>query len=274
MRNALRINCDSNSCKIKYSFRNEDGNWIDLTSDSPLTRREFTNTTMKESSDKIIHRIEEVYNYRNKGLDIFFIGSNEELKYLKNSVSDGRDIAIIGGSTKIVVVGKVNSGKTKLIEGMADFLGNNLIETGKPKFRIYKDELNNTEWYEIDGIDLGIGSLESAHLTICELLDKGEFSTLLYCVNDSVGRIEDAEGSFLLSLINEYPNLCLIVVLTMSSKKSNDSFVNEIKNISNRIKVIVTLAEERELDITNDETGEYYIQSPFGMDELYKEIYE
>ena len=74
-RNALRIVCNPGTNRISYYFRNELGEWMILSGNSPLTRQFYTKTTIKERSKEIIEKIDEVYNRKNKGVDIYFEGN-------------------------------------------------------------------------------------------------------------------------------------------------------------------------------------------------------
>lgn len=86
--------------------------------DSPLSRQYYTNTFIKESAEEIAERIDEIYNWNNRGLDIGFEGTRQSFDYIKGAFDcyhRDRNIDIVCIMvTKIAVGEKMNVGKTCL----------------------------------------------------------------------------------------------------------------------------------------------------------------
>ncbi len=277
-RNALRIVCNPYRNQISYYFRNEKGVWTVLSGDSPLSRKYYTNTSMKERAKEIAEKIDEIYNRNNKGLDILFEGTTESFDYIKGAFTyyfPDKDTICTMGVTKIAVVGKTNVGKTCLIEGMENLQGYQYSVNKYPDYLLYGDDGNHAEWYEITGIDLGIENVERAYQTISRLTEKG-LSSIVYCVNASSGRLEDVEKEFISKLIEENPSITVLIALTMSIKADCKSVINEMEKITEQVKVIPILAKEYEIEIVDEDTGEekIYTKRPFGLDVLSKYIFE
>ncbi len=277
-RNSLRIVCDSYHRQISYYFRNESGVWTEVCSDSPLSRLYYTNTTMQDRAKEIAEKMDAIYNRKNKGLDIFFEGENQSLAYLQGAIRaylPDRDIVCTPGVTKIAVAGKIQAGKTSLIEGLEQAFGHPYTKHTFPDYAMYEDDANHAQWYEIKGIDLGMDHVEKAYKTISTLAEQG-LSAVVYCVAAVTGRMEDAERDLILRLMDAYPKVTMLVALTISIKKDVRSFVNEIKQMAEQIKVIPTLAKEYELEIQNPKTGEEesVFVKPYGLDILSKYVFE
>ena len=277
-RNVLKIVCNPYSNHISYFFQNEKGVWTIISGDSPLSRQYYTNTTMKERAREIAEKINEIYNRNNRGLNILYEGTTQGFDYLKTAFEDyfsDRDIVCTIGVTKIAVVGKVNVGKTYLIEGMEYLQGYKYAVNTCSDYLLYSDEGNHAEWYEVKGIDLGVENVESAYRTVSKLAEKG-LSVIVYCVNASAGRLENVESDFLLRMAEEYPSITMLIVLTMSIKADSRLVINELEKITNQVRVIPILAKEYEIEVLDENTGEEkkYIKKSFGLDLLYKYIFE
>ena len=125
-RNSIRVVCNPYTNKMSYYFKNEIGEWDVLSSNSPLSRQYYTNTSISERANEILTKIDEIYNRKNKGIDILFEGTSENYKRINeivNSNFKGRDITCKLGTTRIAVVEKKAVGKTFLIEGMENLQG-------------------------------------------------------------------------------------------------------------------------------------------------------
>lgn len=273
-RNALRIVCNPISNNISYYFKNEIGEWCTLSDSSPLSRSIYTEASIEEKGDEIVKKIDEIYNRKNKGLDIIFEGEEKDFKlfeeYVKNLLSE-RDVTCVLGATKIIVTGKVGAGKTVLIEAMENLQKTKYMKEEFEEYYKYSDE-NNTEWYEIKGIDFGKENIVNAHKTICRLVEKTS-GMIVYCINSSTSRMEESEKEFIQNLINSFPELAGMIVVTQCfNRKTVQTFVDEIKRITNQIKVVPILAQEFETDIEKD--GEMVVIKPFGLDKLSSYIFE
>lgn len=100
MRNAVRIVCDPVTGSISYFFRNEMGEWMVLTGSSPLSRRYYTRTTIEERHKDIVEKLDEIYNRKNKGLDIFFEGTSANYNFIAGAVKNIFLAAILYVSSK------------------------------------------------------------------------------------------------------------------------------------------------------------------------------
>jgi len=277
-RNALRIVCNPYNSQISYYFKSEKGSWTVLSGDSPLSRKYYTNTTMKERAKEIAEKIDEIYNRNNRGLDVFFEGTTQSYDYIKGAFTyylPDSDIVCTMGVTKIAVVGKVNVGKTCLIEGMETLQGYKYSINKYPAYLQYSDEGNHAEWFEINGIDLGIENVNKAYRAVSQLIEK-DLSAIVYCVNASMGRLEEIEREFILRIVEEHPSITVLIALTMSIKADYKSVTNELEKITNQIRVIPTLAKEYEIETMDEDSGKEkkYVKEPFGLDALSKYIFE
>lgn len=277
-RNTVRIVCNPYNNQISYYFMNEKGVWTVISGDSPLSRQYYTNTTMKDRVKEIALKIDEVYNRNNRGLDVLFEGTTQSYDFIKGAFEyylPDKDIACIIGVTKIAVVGKANVGKTCLIEGMESLQGYKYSISKFPEYLLYSDDGNHAEWYEINGIDLGIENVEKAYKTVIKLTENG-LSAIVYCMSAVNGRLEEVERDFIIKMMEEYPSITILLALTMCIKADSGLIVNEIEKMTDQIRVIPTLAKEYEIESTDENTGEEknYIKKPFGLDTLSKYVFE
>lgn len=275
-RNSLKIVCNPYTERISYYFKNEMSEWIVLSGSSVLSRQYYTKTSMKKRAREIIDKSNEIYNRKNKGLDIIFEGDKESFDYLKGTIEyyfGEQDITCEISTTKIVVVGKSCSGKSFLIEGMEKYRGYKYIMSDFGKYTVYSDECNHAQWYEIKGIDLGKEYVQKAYDTIEGLISNG-LSSVVYCVNATTGRLENIEKDFLLGLIEKQPDLRVMVALTMCHKDDIKEVIDEIKKMTDQIKVIPILASEYKTNAKDLQTGENYIIKPFGLDDLSLFVFE
>lgn len=275
-RNALRVVYNPIAKHISYYFKNEFGEWCVLSGSSPLSRQYYTTTSLKDRAVEIVLKIDEIYNRKNKGLDITFEGDESNYSLFKQAIIDvlkERNITCRHGSTKVIVTGKSGIGKTILIEEMEKLQGFEYKAEDKEDYILYKDN-NNTEWYEIKGIDLEIENVHRAYDTISEL-SKNSATMIVYCIESTNRRIEDVEKEFITKLIDSFPELAGTIVLTnCSNKKGLHDFIDEIEKITDHIKVIPTLAREFVTDIEDEKTGENIVLPPFGLVDLAEYIFE
>ncbi len=277
-RNILKIVFDPLNNRISYYFKNEIGQWCSLSNSSILSRQAYTKTTIKDSADEIIKIADEIYNRKNKGLDILFEGKDEDFDVIKNVITQKyseSNITCSLNTTKIVVVGKKEAGKTTLIEAIADKEGHKYKVKKRDDYTLYMDQHNNSEWYEICGIDLGRENMEKAKKTIQELMSRG-ITTIVYCIKSSTGgRMEEAEKSFISALVEEFSELDAVVSLTFCIQKNQREFIDEIERMTDQIKVVQTLAKEYETVVEDENGNEKTIKiSPYGLDVLSKYVFE
>lgn len=274
--NKIRVVCNPIAKHISYYYKNENNEWHIFSSSSPLSRSYYTDTTLDERADEIAVKLDEIYNRKNKGLDISFEGDIKSYSIFKNAIERNvpkRNIQCRIGSTKVVVTGKVGVGKTTLIEGMEHLLDTSYTVEEFKNYTLYRDT-NNTEWYEIRGIDFGHENVAKAYSAICEIV-KNTSAMIVYCIPSSNRRVETAESKFIMDLITTFPELAGMIVLThTANRKGINTFVDEIKKMTEQIKVIPVLAREFELDIEDERTNQPIILQPSGLDELAEYIFE
>lgn len=274
-RNAIRVVCNPYMNKMSYYFRNELKEWDVLSGNSPLSRRYFRNTSIAERSVEILHKIDEIYNRKNKGVDILFEGTVENynliLEAIKNSFTD-RDIRCKLGTTKIAVVGKKSVGKTFLIDGLEDLQGFKYSKTEEKDFIKYADECNRAEWYEVGGIDLGKENVEKAFKTVEELSKEG-LSSVIYCISAITGRIEEMEKAFIGRIVNSFVGLKIMLVLTMCYIDDIQEIVDEIEKITDQVKIVPVLAKEYKTGL-KDRNGNSLTITPFGLEEVSMFVFE
>lgn len=275
MKNSLRIVSNPYDKHLSYYFMNEFGAWVVCSESSPLSRQYYTNTTLEERANEIISKIDEVYNRNNRGLIIFFEGTTRDFSILESTVSNllpDSNIECKLGITKIAVVGKKMVGKTFLIEGMEGLL-NYRYEVNKCEdYFQYTDECNHAMWYEVKGIDLGLENVEIAYNTVCSLIEDG-LSDVVYCVQAAVGRMEEPEKDFVRRITEKYPQVSVVVAITQGVGDTSQ-FVDEIKKITDQIKVVVTLAKEYVVESNKPGTALRTVVESFGLGELSQYIFE
>lgn len=275
-RNKIRIVSNPLAKHISYYYKNELNEWNTFSSSSPLSRNYFTETIMNEKANEIVVKLDEIYNRKNKGLDITYEGDEEGYKIFQRAIKDnlkGRNVLCHMGCTKVIVTGKVGSGKTTLIKQMEKKNGISYNIKIFDDYYLYKDT-NNTEWYEIKGIDFGRENIEKAYANICKIV-KDTSAMIVYCIHSSNRRIEESESKFILNLISTFPELAGMIVLTHCvNKKGLNDFIDEIEKLTDQIKVVPVLAEDYMLDMEDERTNKPIILKAFGLDKLAEYIFE
>ena len=275
-RNSLKIVCNPYTNQISYYFKNEIGEWNVLCASSPLSRQFYTKTSMKERSKVILEKADEIYNRKNKGLDILYEGPSKGFKYLEETAKyflPNRDIKCELGTTKIAVVGKKSVGKSCLIEGMEELQHYKYTKIKENGYTVYNDECNHAKWYEIDGIDLGKNNVDKAFRTIEELSKQG-LSSVVYCISAISGRIEDVEKDLIMKIISEYCEIKVMIVLTMCYKEDVQQAIDEIKRITDQIKIVQTLAKEYKTGVKDSATGNPLVIKTFGLEMVSRYVFE
>lgn len=255
-RNSIRVVCNPYLNNMSYYFKNEIGEWEFLSGNSPLSRQYFTNTTITERSDKIIEKIDEIYNRKNKGVDILFEGTTNNYELLLQSIRKmcpDRDIKCELGTTKIAVVGKKAVGKSFMIDGLEELQGFKYSKTKDKNFIKYSDECNHAEWYEINGIDLGKENVQAAFETV-KMLSEKNLSAVICCISATTGRIEEIEKTLIREIADSFAELKVMVVLTMCYKDNIQEVIDEIEKITDQVKIVPILAKKYKTAL-KDEAG-------------------
>ena len=272
-RNTVRIVCNPYTNQISYHFKSEKGEWDVLSGNSPLSRQHYTNTTIQARGDEIVSKLDEIYNRKNKGLDVLFEGTSKDYVCLCAFVNNvkNRDITCKLGTTKIAVLGKKSVGKTCLIEGLEDLSGYKYQTEAKQGYTVYSDECNHAKWYEIDGIDLGLDKVETAYASIKTLANEG-LTAVIYCISACTGRIENAEKELIKKISEGFAQITVMVVLTMATKEDM-SVYDEIEKITNQVKIVPTLAKPYKI-AAKDREGNGIVIEPYGLEKLSQYIFE
>lgn len=274
-RNVLKVVCNPCTNRISYYFKNEFGEWNVMSENSPLSRNYYTNSLIGERSEEILEKIDEIYNRKNKGVDIIFEGTRENYNHLLKVIEekfDDRDIICKLGRTKIAVVGKKSVGKSFLIEGIESLQKIQYSRIKKNEYEKYVDEYNNAEWYEVSGIDFGKDKVETAFETVRKLSEDG-LSTVIYCISATAGRIEEIEKNLIKRIADNFAELKVMIVLTMCYKEDIQEEIDEIEKITNQVKTIPVLAKGYKTGLKN-RNGEYKFIDSFGLEEVSKFVFE
>ena len=275
-RNTLKIVCNPGTNRISYYFRNELGEWMILSGNSPLTRQFYTKTTIKERGKEILEKIDEVYNRKNKGVDIYFEGNPKGFEILCKSIEEylpDRDIVCKQGTTQIAVVGKKKSGKSFLISGIEDFQQSKFKIKERTGYTEYIDTSNNVSWCEVCGLDLSTESIESALSTIRDIQKSG-LSCLVYCVSGTSGRMEELEKRILMDFKNEFPGVEVITVVTMCYKDDARGICDEIEKMVDHMETFPVLAKDYKTASRRKKNKQSLIVKSFGVDKLHTYIFE
>lgn len=280
-RNCLRIVRNSSAGTISYYFKNEIGEWSAVSSYSPLSRREFTNVAIECNCKDIVDEINKIYNRKNKGLDIYFEGSANEYAILRKEIESKNEslfsteksnyelqgqIRLFQGACKIVVVGKKSSGKTTLIKAVEKLNGSNFEMETHDGYTTYTDKINQNVWYEIDGIQLNLESIEATNKTIEKIIGSNA-AFIVYCLRSTTGKVEKAEENLIFDLLGKYPALEATIALTMSINGKKENFI-ELEKELKQLKLIPILASDYEID------DEGNVKKAFGINDLLKFIFE
>lgn len=274
-KNSMRVVCNPYTNKMSYYFKNEIGEWSVLSGSSPLSRQFYTNTSVKERGKKIIEKIDEIYNRKNRGIDILFEGTSDSYKCFADIIKNdfaGRNINCTLGTTKIAVLGKKSVGKTMLIEGLESLKGFDYSVIQNEKYVQYTDDCNHAHWYEVKGIDLGKENIDKAFKTVAELSKEG-LSAVIYCVSAITGRIEDIEKELISRIESSFSELKVMVVLTMCYKEDIQETIDEIEKITNQAKLVLTLAKEYKTGM-KDNDGMTVVIPPFGLEMVSEYVFE
>lgn len=277
-RNKLKMICNPLSNHISYFFMNEQGNWVVLSENSPLSRQSYTNVQLDGNAETVIAKADEVYNRRNKGLDIVFEGSIAIFKHFKEelikySEQKKRDLTCKLGYTKIAVIGKAGSGKTSLIKGMQQQQKTTYNVKPCEGYTKYCDDDHQIEWLEIRGIEIGRGKVEEAERTISSVSDG--LSCVVYCILGNTGRIEETELALINRLARYFARATVMIALTKCYQDDEDiqETCDAVRKATNQLKVIPTLALPYPTS-RKDKNGNSIVVSPYGLDGFSKYVFE
>ena len=159
-----------------------------------------------------------------------------------------------------------------LIEGLEALNGYSYSKEKKENYVQYMDECNHAQWYEVNGIDLGITNIDRAFQTVKELSESG-LSVVVYCVSAVTGRIEDVEKELIKRIEDEFSELKVMIVLTMCYKDEVQEAIDEIEKLTDQVKLVVTLAKAYKTGM-KDAEGNPVIIEPFGLEMVSEYVFE
>ena len=165
-------------------------------------------------------------------------------------------------------------GKTTLIESLEKLHGYKYTKDKMNGYTVYRDECNHAEWYEIDGIDLGISEIDKTRTIIKKLAGEG-ITAVIYCIPATSGRIENVESHLLTQLEKDFSSILVMVALTMCYKDEADikDTYDSIEKVTDQIKIVPTLAKPYKT-VMKDENGNAVIIKPFGVEMVSKYVFE
>ena len=265
-RNKVKIVCNENINSISYYFQNERSKWIRVSNSSELSRKEYIFTTIREKATDILGIINEIYNPGNRGVDIFFEGSDDDFSILCNAIKrdfSEDNITCKQKKMKIAVAGKIGSGKTTLITELEKFLNVHYEKCMNKEYVIYSDKKGNSEWYDLNGIDLGIENIEQTKDVIDKFAKNG-LTTVVYCFSTS--KIDELEEKLILYIRETYPEIEILIALTSCIYDEGLLFAEQLSTNLMQTKVIPILAKELK-------TREGIIPA-FGLDQIVRYIFE
>lgn len=242
-RNCLKIVSNPANGTLAFYKKSKD-RWLLVPSTSDLSRKEYTETTIKEKASKIVAYINTVYNIGNQGVDIFFEGTQEDYQILVltiNSQFSGCNLQCMIQKTLVAVMGKCNCGKTVLIEELTKHKGSEYQKTIVDEILTYTDESGTTVWYEVPGIDLGIENVNAAKDKFEKLAEQG-LTNLIYCLGTS--KLEPLEEELIACVQSKHPSIHILVALTQFMEEDSDVFVDQLSTQLNGVKVIPVLARD------------------------------
>ena len=274
-RNTVRIVCDSSRNKISYFFRNKPKEWKELPSDSPLLRSKYKNTLFSDKAKDILIKIDEIYNIKNNGVDVFFEGTTEEYKILLKTVEDflpGRNIHCKAGSTKIAIIGKKSVGKSLLVEGIEKLNGISYQKIDSYGYVRYSNSSNSINFYEIAGMDLGNENIEKAYDTLKKISEEKGLSSIIYCISATTGKVESTEKEFILRIERDLSETKVIIALTMCYMDDIQRIINRIKNSIGEIVIFPVLSKEYKTRL-KDKHEEKVVIDGFGLEDISRFIF-
>lgn len=244
-RNQIKIVSNVKKQTLAFFMKDEQEKWREVSNSSPLSRKKYKASSIKKSVEEIVRVIGSEYNPGNRGVDIYFEGTEEDFCILKNVIdkkfSPNYLDCIYVQETQIAVAGKVGSGKTTLIKGIEEYKGVSFMHQENKGLSAYSDEESKVVWYEIPGIDIGVENIIAARDTFEQLANEG-LTTFVYCLGTT--KIEPPEEELIMFVRNDYPSIKILVVLTRFVDDDNKTYADQLSSNLNGTKVIPVLAKE------------------------------
>lgn len=264
--NKIKINYDPIERCTSFQFLGDNGQWGDVYEGSDLSRKKYSTAIADGRIGELLQIINDNYNVDENGVKIIFSGTDEVFNEVRSVIKEYEGMTLERCNSKVVVVGKRNSGKTYLVEGIFDFLERKICAVDKGGYIEYLDVQDGISIYEIKGIDLGLENVDKAYSFLENRIREGA-TTVFYCLFAKSGKIEETEISFIKKVESEYADINVIPVITgcVDEKRGSD-FAHEIIDELGDRDVVLTLAKEM-----NTRVG---VIQKFGMDNVIKKISE
>lgn len=243
-RNKIKIICNPQANTLSYQFQNEQMVWKTVSPFSRLAEKKYTATTIQESVQAILDIVNSVYNPGNRGVDISFEGPDKDYaclcrmvseKYSKENIDCGQQMI------KVAVAGKRGVGKTTFIEALGQKQGVRYTVASQTGYRCYKGNSTTIEWFELEGIDLGMENIKKAECTINILSEQG-LTLFIYCLSSD--RVEQAEVELIRHVRDQYPEISLLAILTNAVSMDDTAAAEKISRLLG-IRVLPIMAKDQ-----------------------------
>lgn len=243
-RNRIKIVFNSQSKSLSYQFQNEQMAWAPVSRFSALASREYTETSIQQSAAAILDIITTVYNPGNRGVEISFEGPDKDYDHLCQVVREkfSKENIICGHQTiKAAIAGKRGIGKTTLIETLAQKQGVQYEVTPETGYTHYTKKSSPIEWFELEGIDLGIDNMKKTERTVDELANRG-LTMFIYCLSSI--RVEQPEIQLIEHIKERHPEISLLAILTNAASLEDTAKAEQIGKILG-IKALPVMARDQ-----------------------------
>lgn len=282
MKNSIKIVNNLNDGHISYYFLNEKNNWVLLKRESPLTRVYFANSSIYEHASDIVKAIDDIYNRSGEGVEIVFEGTIEDYNKLKSIIFlkeyVDKNISCKYSQFRIIVAGKVASGKSTLIESIYELCKYEYEVEKCENYDKYYDKDNKLIIYKLKGISFENSTLENIELILKEIASDNEeqVDSIVYCVESVVGRLENIEINLINDICESIENITMSIALTNCRRDNYRGVADEIKKELKVLNVYPVLAKDYVIGNANETQDDSNVQKipAFGVDKLYKGIIE
>lgn len=242
--NRIKIVFNSQAKSLSYQFQNEQMAWVPVSHFSALASRKYTETSIQQSATAILTIISTVYNPGNRGVEISFEGPDKDYDYLRRVVREkfSKENIICGQQAiKVAIAGKRGIGKTTLIETLAQKQGVRYEVTSKTGYKHYTKKSSPIEWFELEGIELGIDNIKKTERAVDELANQG-LTMFIYCLSSI--RVEQPEIQLIKHIKECHPEISLLAILTNAVSLEDTAAAEQIGKILG-IKALPVMARDQ-----------------------------
>lgn len=124
-RNKVKIRYNSYDKKIEYFWLEQNNEWVQVSEDSGLLKKDYTNVTIQYKLYDIINQINRKYNFGKRGLDIVFEGTKEDFDDVENVVKnyfDKDNIDCVKGNEELISAKDAMPKINNIFEGLNSVL--------------------------------------------------------------------------------------------------------------------------------------------------------